>query len=344
VGVDGGKRLGQTRQGLHGGAHAQRPAGGHAALQAARATGAAGVAVLGQLDLVVGGRAGGGRAGEPLADLDALERLDAHQRARQARVELAVPVHVAAQPGRQAGGHDLDDAAERVAVGFGALDRGDHRLTGGRVGAAHRVGVDLGLALGAGRRRVRADLADAHRVADHRDAGGGQQLAGDGGQRHAGGGLAGAGALQGVAHVVVAVLLRAHQVGVAGPRTRQGLAAPAGGHRLGVGGGIGAHGLSPLVPLGVADEHRHRRAQRGAVAHAAQQLEVVALPGHAGTAAGAQAATSELMADVLAGHGHAGGHALEDAHQGRAVGLTGSEIAQGHGRVGGGAGCESAGG
>src|SRR5690606_34204324 len=85
------------------------------------AAGAPRPAVPGQ-DLVVGLRPRQLGAAEAVADLDALERLHAHQRRRQPRVELAVPVHVAAQPGRHAVGDDLDDTAEGVALGPGAVD------------------------------------------------------------------------------------------------------------------------------------------------------------------------------------------------------------------------------
>ena len=67
-------------------------------------------AVLGD-DLVVGQRAGRGGELEPVADLDALDRLDAHQRPGQPRVEPPVPVHVGAEARRQAVHDHLDDAA-----------------------------------------------------------------------------------------------------------------------------------------------------------------------------------------------------------------------------------------
>jgi hypothetical protein len=56
---------------------------------------------------------------------------------REAAVELAVPVHVAAEPGRKPGRHDLDDAAERVAALLAVVDRRDDLPLGVRVGDAH---------------------------------------------------------------------------------------------------------------------------------------------------------------------------------------------------------------
>ncbi len=49
--------------------------------------------------------------GEAVADLDALDRIDAHQRGGEIGVELAVDRR--AQPGRHALGHDLDHGADR---------------------------------------------------------------------------------------------------------------------------------------------------------------------------------------------------------------------------------------
>ena len=119
--------------------------------------------VVGRDDLVVRQRARGGGERETVADLDALDRLDAHQRAGEPRVEAAVPVHVRAEARRQAVHDDLDDAAEGVAVLVGLVDRGDHRLAGVGVQAADRVVVEAGDVVGLrprgrrarGRRRAR---------------------------------------------------------------------------------------------------------------------------------------------------------------------------------------------
>ena len=73
-------------------------------------------AVLGD-DLVVGERAASAGQLEPVADLDALDRLDPHQRGREPGVQTPVPVHVAAEARGQAVHDDLDDAAEGVALG-----------------------------------------------------------------------------------------------------------------------------------------------------------------------------------------------------------------------------------
>src|SRR5690606_40846728 len=56
-----------------------------------------------------------------------LDRLDAHDGARETRVELAVPVDEGAQAGRQAVGEHLDDPAEGVAVLAARVDLLDHR-------------------------------------------------------------------------------------------------------------------------------------------------------------------------------------------------------------------------
>ena len=83
-----------------------------------------------------------GRVVPPFADLDGLDRLDTHESLGQQRIELAVPVHMAAQAHRHAVGQDLGHATQRVALLGGRLDRGDHGLGGHRVEAAHLVLVD----------------------------------------------------------------------------------------------------------------------------------------------------------------------------------------------------------
>ena len=101
------------------------------------------------------------RAGlEAVADLDALDRLDAHQRAGQPGVEPAVPVHVAAQARRQAVGRAprrrrrgcrRPAVAASISATIAALVAG--------VDAAHRVGVDRA-------RRRRGPGSDARRGVD----------------------------------------------------------------------------------------------------------------------------------------------------------------------------------
>ena len=135
---------GHGRDRLHRGPDPQGLAGGHAALGAAGASGGTPDHAPVGHDLVVRPRPGVGGQAEAVADLDALDRLDAHERAGEPGVEAAVPVHVRAEARRQPVHGDLDDAAEGVAVLVGLVDLGDHRLARVGVEAAHRVGVEVG--------------------------------------------------------------------------------------------------------------------------------------------------------------------------------------------------------
>ena len=130
--VHGGERTGNRGEGLHGGAQADRLTRRHAALDAPRASGLAPDAALPHHDLVVGVRSGPAGRREPVADLHALHRLDAHQGQREPRVELAVVVHVRAEPGRHAVRHHLEDPADRVLRPPDPIDLGDHPI-GGRL-------------------------------------------------------------------------------------------------------------------------------------------------------------------------------------------------------------------
>ena len=73
-------------------------------------------------DLVVRLRAAQLREREPVADLDALDRLDPHHRGGQPRVEAVLLRRVRAEPGRHAGRAHLDEAADRVALGARLVD------------------------------------------------------------------------------------------------------------------------------------------------------------------------------------------------------------------------------
>ena len=264
---------------------------------------------------------------EAVADLDALDGLDAHHRLGEQGVELAVPVDVAAEPDRHAVGEHLDDAAERVAVLGRRLDLDDHRL-GGRRGrssapASRRPGEVGGRRAGAGR-PGRAHLDD---VREDVDAELGEQHLGQGAGGDAGRGLPGAGPLEHVAGVGEAVLLHPGEVGVAGADL---------GQRRFVAPGRRRHLRVPLVaaePLGVLDLDGHRRPERAPVADAAEQRQLVDLEALARAAAVAEAAAGQLGLDVLDRDGQPGGQALDDHHERLPVRLAGGEEAQ-HGRDG----------
>ena len=115
---------------------------------------------------------------EAVADLDALDRLDAHHRLGEQGVELAIPVDVAAETDGHAVAEHLDDATERVTVLGGGLDLEDHRLGGGRVEAAHGRLVDLRQVGEVGRAAVARAAPHLHDVGDDVDAELGEQQLG----------------------------------------------------------------------------------------------------------------------------------------------------------------------
>src|SRR5579859_4760615 len=63
-----------------------------------------------------------GGIGEPIADLHALDGLDAHHRRTEATVEPLVPLAVRAQSDGQSVSDHLEDAAQRVARGPRSFD------------------------------------------------------------------------------------------------------------------------------------------------------------------------------------------------------------------------------
>ena len=136
------------------------------------------------------------REREPVADLDALHRLDPHHRGGQPCVEPVLLRRVRAEPGRHAGRAHLDDAADRVALGCAPRRS--------RARSASSSTVEPVTAMPISREQRLRDRAggDVHRGVPRRRA------------------------LERVAHVVVAVLEHAGEVGVPGPRQRHRLRRP----------------------------------------------------------------------------------------------------------------------
>ena len=125
--VNGLQGAGHRGDRLHGGTDAQDVADAHAAFDAAGTVGGADdLAVRVLDDLIVGGGAAPRGRAETVADLNALDGLDAHQGGRQAGVEPAVPVDVAAQSRRQAVGKHFHHSAEGFAFLVGGIDLGHH--------------------------------------------------------------------------------------------------------------------------------------------------------------------------------------------------------------------------
>ena len=155
----------------------------------------------------------------------------------------------------------------------------------------------------------------------HADPERGEEAAGERAGGDAGRGLARAGPLEHVADVVVAVLLGADQVGVAGPRQvhlvgREALDRP------------GVHPLLPVGVVAVGDQHRDRAAEGAAVAQAGADLDRVGLDLHPPAAAVAELAPRHVAVERLALELQPRRHALDDRNQAGAVGLAGGGEAE----------------
>src|SRR5207247_10677728 len=127
---------------VHRGAYLQRLARGHAALGAARLPRNAADHAARADDLVVRLRAADAGQLEPVPHLNALDRLDAHERGGEPGIQAPVAVRVAAEPRGQAVAQHLDDAAQRVAGTARLVDLRDHRGIGARIAAANLRCVD----------------------------------------------------------------------------------------------------------------------------------------------------------------------------------------------------------
>ena len=129
-------------------------------------------------------------------------------------------------------------------------------------------------------------------------------------------------ALENVARVVAIVLENAGEIGVAGPNARDGALAkpgPSAAPRRSLGVVVarrGIHDLLPVLPVAIVDEHRDRRPERLAGAHAGQKLDRVLLDLHAAPAAVALLAARELGVDVVRKQRNARRHSFENADEG----------------------------
>jgi hypothetical protein len=150
-----------------------------------------------------------------------------------------------------------------------------------------------------------------------------QQRLGERAGGDTGGGLAGGGALEHVAHVGVAVLEDAGEVGVA--RTRQVHLVDLGVHRPGV------HPLLPVAVVAVVDPQRNRAAERPPVAHAGDDVGAVLLDFHAPAATVPELTPGQVAVDVVGTQLEAGRQPLDDRREARAVGLARGNEAQRHG-------------
>jgi hypothetical protein len=265
--VDGGQRPGHGADRLHGRTDAQHLTCRHAALGAARPAGAPpDHPVVVTVDLVVCGRSAAGRRDEPVADLHALDRLDAHQRRGQLRVQPTVPVDVGAQARRQPKARTSTTPPRVSPSSVRRFHLGHHRaprLQGPACAPGRRQVPRPDPARQVGTPYQTASRADGDRVRDQRDSVGlPQKGRGHSSQSDPGRRLTRRGPLQDRAGVVEPVLLHAHQVGVTGTRRGSAVlfraiscvaptsvaAARASGRDR-----IRAHHRLPLGPLGVAD-------------------------------------------------------------------------------------------
>jgi len=161
-------------------------------------------------------------------------------------------------------------------------------------------------------------------VADQLNAEVLEELRGHGPQGHACGGFAGAGAFQHRAGLVEAVFLHAGEVCVPRARAGQGRVAGLVGEQFRV-HGIGGHDLLPFGPFGVSHLDGDRTSLGAAVADAAKNGHDVLLELHPRAASVAEAAAGQGVCDVAAGDFHTGGDALNNSHQSRTMGFTGSQ-------------------
>src|SRR5439155_12320858 len=200
------------------------------------------VAVLVPEDFVMRLRSAFRGEGEPFADLDPLHGLGAHERPREPRVEPVLLRRVRAETGRNAPDAHFDHPADGVALAARFVDPLFELL--GHDTSFHLDADDSDERL---RDRPRGD--DARRMTRAR-------------------------ALERVPDVVQPVLHHAGQVGVTGPRERDGFLALSFGLAL---RRPRAHPPRPVLVVAVPDDECERGPERPPVAQAREDLDLVLL-------------------------------------------------------------------
>jgi hypothetical protein len=155
-------------------------------------------------------RTGPARRFKTKTNLDAFDGMDAHQRLRQAPIQLAIPVHVRAQADRQAFDDDFKNAADRI-TGFARLvDASFDSFRRFVAQAAHFgcIGDFVDLARRWASTRIDLEAADFNNVAADVNVACFEQAARDRTGSDAHGGFACAGAFEHVAHVVQRAIFR----------------------------------------------------------------------------------------------------------------------------------------
>ena len=231
-------------------------------------------------------------------------------------------MHMGAETNRNVLGNDLDAAAHGIAGVPGGVHFGHHLLRRHRVGAMNRGlfnGIPVYFVL---LRYISGDPADGDHVAMQLDAKLFQEPHGHGASGDASSGLPGRGPLQGVAHVVEPVFHRARQVGVAGTDASDALVPAFLRWVLHV---LHRHGVLPVHPVAILQEHPNGAAQGVAVAHTGLDVSVIPLNLLPAAAPVPALATAQVMGDVLLVQGQVGRHAFHYNHQALSVGLSGRE-------------------
>ena len=260
---------------------------------------------------------------KPVADLDALHRLDPERGGGEPGVETQARLGVRAQPRRHPERTNLEQAAEGVAVDPRRIDRLDHaarRLVVRAADLARHRAIEGLLVTGVGRR---LDVADPDDPAAHAHLAESEERLRERPRGDACGGLARRGALEHVADVVVAELQRAREVGVPRPREHDGPRTA--GSDLGelvLGDGPGAHRRAPVHVIAVADDQRDRPAERAPVTESAQDLGIVTLDLLARAAPVAGLPAGEVAAERLAIDLEARWQARDDGGDSRPVGFA----------------------
>ena len=203
----------------------------------------------------------------PASNLDRLHRLQRHDRRRQQRIQPFIPLHIAAEAGRNVVRHHLKYSADRIAGAQNLIDFFLHALLGIGVGARkqHFILARQRLNLLPGNFTIRnRNRAHRNHMTKNFDTQFAQEQFRERANRNPRRRFPRRSAFQNIARFREIVLQRARQIGVARTRRRHAFVFL----RI---AGLNRQRLFPILPVAIFEHHGDGRADRLAVMDARKE-------------------------------------------------------------------------
>ena len=265
------------------------------------------------------------RGFESVANFNALDGLNPHERTGKPRVQSAIPVHVAAEPHGDSVCQYFDYTTYGVARLMSIGDLVIHCGTGRRVKTAKRIlvnSVDITVSWQLGAIR-NTDWSHCDGMRHRRNAEFAQERFGDCTECNASCSFSRRRAFENRSGFVEAVLLHSDEVGVARSGAGECCASPT--FKNGRFYRVGTHHLLPLGPLRIANAKCHWSAHGETVSNPTADVQLILFEFHASATPEAKSAASQITLDLIAHYRHTRWQTLDNGNEFWAVGFPCSE-------------------